>query len=146
MALAAGAVGDTLTVSTGQGVVTYSGLTLKKVGGVYELVANAGTAAEASIGRTNFSSFRPILTERVLTAGKGKIEHAIGVEVSFRKELDPVLAKDMASRSGTRTTKSAAQSIGIQVVYSASPGSATLNLAGEAKSAASGQIIVVSKP
>jgi streptogramin lyase len=147
LALAAGPGGDTLTVSTAQGIITDPGLTLKKEGRVYKLVsATAGTRANARAGGAKIALRRPILTERVLTKGKGKDKHAIGVEVSFRKALDPLLATDIAGRSKTRSAESAAQPVGVRVIYGSSLGGASLDLSGKATSTPDGRIIVVAKP
>jgi streptogramin lyase len=147
LALGAGPGSDTLTVSTAHGAVTDSGLTLKKERGVYKLVfATAGTRASArALGTTTVSRW-PILTERVLTRGKGKDKHAIGVEVRFRKALDPLLAADIAGRSEARSTKSAARPIGVRVSYDPALGGASLDLSGKARSTPDGQIVVVAKP
>jgi streptogramin lyase len=147
LAMGAGPGGDTLTVSTAQGVITDSGLTLKKDRGVYELVSTAvGTRASARALGTTAVSGRPILTELVLTRGKGKNKHTIGVEVRFRKALDPQLVTDIARRSKTRSTDSAARPVGVRVSYTSALGGASLDLSGKAKSAPNGQIIVVAKP
>ncbi len=146
LSLGAGSGGDTLTVSTAHGELTYSGLMLKKEGGVYELLASAGTRAEARAAAVKITAIRPILTEQVLTAGKGKNQHTIGVEIAFRKALDPLLADDMASSSRTDAVKRIAQAVAIQVTYSALQGSARVNLTGEATSGAGGRIVVVAKP
>jgi hypothetical protein len=146
LALGAGPGGDTLTVSTAHGVITDSGLTLKKERGVYELVSNtAGTRASARTLGTATASRSPILAERVLTRGKRKDKHVIGVDVRFRKALDPLLATDIAGRSKARSTESAAQPGGVRVSYDSSLGGARLDLSGKAESMPGGQIIVVAK-
>jgi streptogramin lyase len=145
LSLGASAGGDTLSVSTGHGIATYSGLKLKKVGDVYELVASATTTAQARAARNNIAALRPILTEQVLTAGKGKNKHAIGVKVTLRKALDPLLADDIAG--GSRTlAKLATMPVLVQVFYGSSPAGASVNLTGKVESAASGRIVVVAKP
>jgi streptogramin lyase len=143
LALAAGPGGDTLTVSTAQGVITDSSLTLKKERGVYKLVSS--TAGTRALGTTAASRW-PILTERVLTGGKGRDKHAIGIEVRFRKALDPLLATDITSRSKARSTESAVQPAGVRVNYTSALGGASLELSGKAKFTPDGQIIVVAKP
>ena len=145
--LAAGRGGDALTISTVHRVITETGLTLRKERGVYKLFSTtAGTRDRARALGTTIASRRPILTERVLTKGKGKGRHAIGVEIRFRKSLDPFLAADIASRSKARSAESATQPVGVRVKYGSSPGGASLDLSGMAESTPGGQIIVVAKP
>jgi streptogramin lyase len=144
LAVAAGPGGDTLTDSTAQRVITDSGLTLQKDRGVYKLVSTTvGTRARA-LG-TTAASRRPILTERVLTRGKGKNKHTIGVEVRFRKALDPQLVSDNVRRSKTRSTDSAARPVGVRVSYDSALAGASLDLSGKAKSTPDGQIIIVAR-
>jgi streptogramin lyase len=146
LAMGAGPGGDTLTVSTAQGVITDSGLTLKKERGVYELVSSTtGTRASDRALGTTAASRRPILTERVFTRGKGKNKHTIGVEVRFRKALDPQLVTDIARRSKTRSTDSAARPVGVRVSYDSVLEGASLDLSGKAKSTPDGQIMIVAR-
>jgi streptogramin lyase len=148
LAMGAGPGANSLTVSTAQGVITDSGLTLKNKRGVYKLFSStSGTLASARALGTTAASRRPILTERVLTRGKGKNKHTIGVEVRFRKALDLHLVNDIARRSKTRSTDSAARPVGVRVSYDSALGGASLDLSGKAKakSTPDGQIIIVAR-
>ncbi len=140
-ALADAPGGDTLTVSTGLGVSTYSGLTLKKYGGSYRLVTNAVGPARASVRQASVVKARPMLIETVLTAGTGKTKHVIGVEIAFNRSLDPSLAKAMAAR----TMHSAGQPVDLRVDSRYSSASALANLAGKARLAPGGLIVVFAK-
>src|SRR5262249_44862236 len=66
----------TRTVTTQRGVARYSGLTLEKLrGGGFRLVAPTGGPNAVHKPRRDVASSRTILTERVLTAGRGTHKH-----------------------------------------------------------------------
>ncbi len=140
-ALADAPGGDTLTVSTGLGVSTYSGLTLKKHGGSYRLVTNSVGLARATVRQASVMKAQPMLIETVLTAGTGKTKHVIGVEIAFNRSLDRTLAKVIAAR----TTHSVGQPVNLRVNSRYSSASTLANLAGHARLAPGGLIVVFAK-
>jgi hypothetical protein len=145
--------GTTLTVTTQDGVDTFSGLTLKKHGNGsgYALIAHSGRQTASAHGTAAVASTRPIriATEEVLTAGKGKDKHVVGFEIDLGKALDPTVARDVANRTVPRTARqtreTVTQSVNLLVDYNSSAGSASLMLTGKAKIARGGQIVVVAR-
>jgi hypothetical protein len=130
-----------LTISTGKTVATYSGLTLKKVGGAYELMSRARTPAQARAGGPVIPAHRPILSEKVLTAGHGKNKHAVGIEITFEKPLDTLLKNDLGGNSSSHRAKP----VSIRVTYASSTVGGTVKLAANATSESRGRIVVVSR-
>ena len=141
VSLADGPGGATMSVTTKHGTSTDSGLTLKKHDNSYRLVAGAGSHVTRLVNQADVASTRPILAEKVLTAGKGKHEHVVGVEVSISKAIARSLTADIPSRPAG----SAAERVGFQVDYGSSPGAAGEALVGKARLGRDGQVIVVAK-
>ncbi len=81
----------TLTVTTQDGIDTFSWLTLKKLGNGpgYKVIAGNQTATPEGLAAV--ASTRPLrlATEKVLTAGKGKDKQVVGFKIDLGKALDP---------------------------------------------------------
>jgi streptogramin lyase len=145
--------GATLTVTTQNGVATYSGLTLKKLDNRsgYELISHAAGQTTKPEGPADVAPTRSIriATEEILTAGKGKDKHVVGLEIDIAKVLDLKGARHVANRTVTRTARQAgktvAQPVSLLIDYNSPAGSASLTLTGKATISRGGQIVVVAR-
>jgi streptogramin lyase len=147
LSLVAGRGRETLTVSRKQGVAIYSGLSFKKDGDDYELLSSARSPAKARAGGARVAALRPILSERVVTAGAGKHRHVVGIEIALSGALDPPLAGQIARWSEGRSAGAAALPVEINLNYDSAAGPASIELAGKAMPAAAGSaIVLVARP
>jgi hypothetical protein len=143
-------LGGTLTVTAKNGVATFSGLTLNKLGAGYRLMAHTDPRTTALIGPVTVANPPTISAEKVLFAGKGKHRHVVGFELEFSKALALTRAQDAANYAVTQTIRNhgkvVRQQVPIKVNYNSSAEDATLTLTGKARFAHGGQVVVNAQP
>ncbi len=139
--------GDGLSFTTRNGVTSVSGLTLRRFdhGAGYRIAT--GERARVAMPNASWKIALPRLlaTEKILTAGKGKNRHDVGIRVVLAKAFEPALARDMTNRTASVASGRRSGSAGLQVSYQTSVGIDNLVLYGKAKVASTGQIVVVAK-
>ena len=143
LALPGSSGGGILDVTTRDGVDTESGLTLKRLadGPRYALIAHVPRQTATPKGPAVLASTRSvrIATEETLTAGKGKDKHVVGFKIDLSRSFDRTMAR-IAHPAGA----SAVQPVNLVVDYGASGGTSVM-LAGKARIARGGQVIIVAR-
>ena len=133
---------------------TYSGLALKKLGNGdgYRLIAPAGVETARPKGPADVAARRsiPIVTEKVLTTGKGKHKHIDGFEIELsraaRSEPHPGCRepdRDPDRPASRRAPRSAGQPPGR--LQGLGWHQHSLTIAGKARIALDGRIVVIAR-
>ena len=142
-------LGGTLTVTAKNGVATFSGLTIDRLGTAYRLEAYIDPLTTTLTAPITVDVPPTIITAKVLHAGKGRHKHIVGFELDFSKALDPARAQSLANYAVTQTVKprgrgqSAVKAVDLSTALNnATTDSVTLTLAGKAAFASGGQIVV----
>jgi hypothetical protein len=139
-------LGGTLTVSAKNGVATFTGLSLNKLGTGYRLMAYIDPLTTTLTTPVNVVQPPVIVGEKVLYAGKGRRRHVVGFELDFSKALDPTRAANMANYTLTQSLPQhrtlVAQPLALQAAYNPTARSVTLMLTGKARFAAGGRLVV----
>jgi virginiamycin B lyase len=139
-------LGGTLTVTAKNGVATFTGLSLDKLGKGYRIMAYIDPMTTTLTTLVNVVQPPVIVGEKVLYAGKGRRRHVVGFELDFSKSLDATRAENVANYTLTQSLRRrralVAQPLSLQAAYNAMSRSVTLMLTGRARFAAGGRLVV----
>ncbi len=148
------------------GVATFTGLTLSGTGGYTLSISSGGlstsVAGTVTPGPTTTSTPSPtptttpagtpptIIGEQILTTGKGKHRHAIGLELRFSAAIDPARAQNPGNYTLTETLKhrkkQIAHAVAIRALYDEATDSVSLMFVGQAPFKQGGQLVVNASP
>ena len=89
-----------------------------------------------------------MVSERLVTAGKGANRHVAGIVLTFSAPLDPATAQNAANYTVTQLAKNGrakvAKAIRLHAVYNHASNTVRLTFAGKPRFIAGGQLVVVS--
>jgi virginiamycin B lyase len=154
-----GTLGGTLTAMAKDGVATFPGLTLSAAGNYTLQVSTSGaTAAMVTLPTITQAvgvppviippGSRPpqIISEQILTTGKGRHKTTIGFRLVFNSPLDAAAAQNAANYGLTQTMKrgreKAVRAVRLRAIYDPSTESVRLLLSGKPRFAAGGRLVV----
>jgi streptogramin lyase len=139
--------GDALSFAATNGVTAFSGLTVRRLGHGARYTILAGKGALITTPQASRQFERPSMLARVklLTFGKGRSMHVLGVRLVLAKGLEPDVASDMLNHTAAIPGGRQSRSVALQVSYQTPAGTESLVLNGQVKVAPTGQIVVVAK-
>jgi virginiamycin B lyase len=139
--------GNALSVAGPKGLTAFSGLTVRRFdhGAAYRILAGKGAVATRAPALRTHARPGLLATEKVLTAGKGKDRHVVGVRIVLAKRVDSAIAGGMTDRTADIPAVERSTSLGIEVSYQTPAGAVGLVLHGKARIEPTGQIIVIVK-
>jgi len=154
-----GALGGTLTATAVDGVASFAGLTLNEGGSFTIQVGMSGaapalvalplvTAPASSHPVKNPSAPLPpeIISEQVLTKGKGKHKSIVGFKLVFNSPLDAATAQNTTNYTLTQSMKrgreKVARAIRVRVGYDPSTDTVNLLFSGKPRFTQGGQLVV----
>ena len=142
------------------GIATFTGLSFS-ASGSYQLQVKSGTTAPAAVGpilavlpitvpplipSTPAAAAPVVLSEQLVTAGKGKNKYVSGVVITFSTALDPTTAQNASNYTVIQTAKggraSAAKAIRLHARYKLANKTVKLTFVGKPRFAAGGQLIL----
>jgi streptogramin lyase len=139
-------LGGTLIAPAHNGVATFTGLTLDKLGKGYRLIAFTDPLTTTLTSAITVAQPPTILTEKVIVAGVKRKRHVAGFELDFSKALDPARAMNVANYTLTQNVKVrrklVTQPVSFTVAYDATAHSVTLTLTSKATFGAGGKLVV----